>query len=867
MSNQTVSSNLNLDAASISGLLDGEDITVNSNAVLTINSDNYWSQQAAVIGAISLNPGELKIDGTEVWWIPYDGGTGNVPSLGTVGTPDVTRSGSNVGEFLGVFTALGVSPSAAGGAMPATGFIKLRTKSVTFSDNDVLTFTGGATATVNSTTGGQRGWLNIAVEETQQASASTQTSKITVTGDWFYLANTAGSNNETIQYYVADICPAIQVETSAGSGVYEWWLNAGNTRWGQNNRCATDARGKFFNCSTAGVITFARTAGAITFGQIPPAGAKVRVPNIHISNRTVASWATNVVPNTNPASRWELSDTVTSTTNIDKLTGNWYINTTSSASFTLTNSAYFDALQLTYCASAVTIDVAVGMSDIYTSTTIFGLLCSNLPFGGTVSAVISNYQSSLSNRATTFTDCNNLTFNNCKFTTFSSSTAATLTRQNASNRVAYFTRCVNSTFNNTTLIGGPMAFDSCVGITVNNTTYADLLENTTTSTTNGVYAIQLLNGSNNILIDGFSIFQSLTNVHPYLGILTIGTGSYSNEIRNVGTATTPFNGGSANAMGTIINLDGADRGSVARRCYADNLRTSAFLTAANSSSNAQFIDVWGDAADALISVRGVNPICRGIRNSNLDPVVGSYGVHFVNYWTSTTAGILEVLMNPPSAASIGNELQQVTGTPLYNNTAGTVSITMASSDVIIWEMQYFLRGATAFTNSGPTFSGTATTTKEYQIDTGSGWNGSWKTLNSTNLSGETINSSTGFKLKIRYTCTGAGTVTGLLIALTTTSTDYKTQYDLPGYNVTITGLVSGTEVRAYVGTDPATSTALDGIESSGTSFTFSQSQAGNDGYINIHKAGYKSIYLPITYTAAAVSIPVQQEIDRWYRND
>ncbi len=84
-------------------------------------------------------------------------------------------------------------------------------------------------------------------------------------------------------------------------------------------------------------------------------------------------------------------------------------------------------------------------------------------------------------------------------------------------------------------------------------------------------------------------------------------------------------------------------------------------------------------------------------------------------------------------------------------------------------------------------------------------------------------------------------------------------------NVTLTGLVAGSEVRAYLGTDPATATAIDGIESSTTSFTFSQSSAGSNGYIVIFNTGYLPIRLAITYSGSDVSIPIQQTVDRNYQ--
>jgi hypothetical protein len=85
-------------------------------------------------------------------------------------------------------------------------------------------------------------------------------------------------------------------------------------------------------------------------------------------------------------------------------------------------------------------------------------------------------------------------------------------------------------------------------------------------------------------------------------------------------------------------------------------------------------------------------------------------------------------------------------------------------------------------------------------------------------------------------------------------------------NVTLTGLLAGTEVRAYVGTDPATSTLIGGVESSTTSFTFSQSVAGQTGYLQIFHVDRQPIYQPITYSGLDTTIPIQQTIDRQYAN-
>jgi hypothetical protein len=81
-------------------------------------------------------------------------------------------------------------------------------------------------------------------------------------------------------------------------------------------------------------------------------------------------------------------------------------------------------------------------------------------------------------------------------------------------------------------------------------------------------------------------------------------------------------------------------------------------------------------------------------------------------------------------------------------------------------------------------------------------------------------------------------------------------------NVTLTGLQPGSEVRAYLGINPETSTELAGVETSGTSFTFSQSVGGQSGYITIIIFGYNPIYLPVIYSTQDVDIPIQQTVDR-----
>ena len=65
MANITVSTSSNFDDAANLALGNGENITIQSDAVLTVNSDNRWGQNAAVPNVITITQGELYIDATE----------------------------------------------------------------------------------------------------------------------------------------------------------------------------------------------------------------------------------------------------------------------------------------------------------------------------------------------------------------------------------------------------------------------------------------------------------------------------------------------------------------------------------------------------------------------------------------------------------------------------------------------------------------------------------------------------------------------------------------------------------------------------------------------------------------------------------
>jgi hypothetical protein len=276
MAAQTVTTTVNYDSAAIAPLLDGETITINGGS-LTIDADTRHNQQAAVFANITVSStlgGVVAIDGTQIWEVPFSASTGNVPTQAALGSNGVTGGTSGAtGELTRVWATGSFNPSAAGGAMPATGFIKLRTKTGNFTSGETITLANGATVTASSA--GKRSWIHV-VGQSGSTLLTPRMANVTTRGDWHELGTTDGTDNQTIQMPVRDEFPAVQIETAVGSGVYEWWANAADA-W----------NGWYPNTDAAAVTNATFTRNAIAGPANYPAAERVRetaVAGVHSFN-------------------------------------------------------------------------------------------------------------------------------------------------------------------------------------------------------------------------------------------------------------------------------------------------------------------------------------------------------------------------------------------------------------------------------------------------------------------------------------------------------------------------------------------------------------------------------------------------------
>lgn len=863
MANITVSTTSNFDDSGNLSLGNGETITISSGAVLTVNSDVRWGQNAAVVGVINVNDGELKIDGTNVWWVPFSSSTGNVPSLGTPGTADVTRSGTNVGEFLGIFTALGVAPTASGSAMPSSGFIKLRSKSATFANSDVLTFSGGATATLSGA--GQRGWLHfVGVEGTSSTTGICNVprlGKLTVTGDWFELGTCSGSSGQTFQYYVADYCPAIQIETGSGTGVYEWWGHCPSADFSATV-LGTDDRAKFYSSSSAGVITI----GGSTYGKLPPSGAKVRVPNIHLSSSTSTDWTANTFNSTTLANRYGFSSTggdinlqylalcgsvVAANANLASYkfcTGadGAFNDNLSGASHAGTSEVYIEG-----CATSRIIAANVPMISInYVGKVTIKDCAAFRTGGGSSNSFLFGAQ-----------NCAQVAMSGCSG--FSKATVSQV-GFSYSNNIS-----VSSCNFALSSAGNGVSFTGCSGVKIATLKISSKFISGDTTPADFFSFINC----NDVAVDDISFYAG-TDV-PSLNFVSCTSQCSNVRIRNIGTRASPIDLGSAGRR--IISFTNSSR-CFASRIYSANGSQGIDNPILVSNCDEMFISDIGNPtnyADNCVIASNCNTqfikrsASGGSKAYSSSPADGNtpyapgtaFGTHFFEQEVSSTEVWLTINCGTEkSTSSFSTNAYTIdTGTPPFDGSNGIQLKTL--NDQITWTWTYWIRGLTAFANTAPILSGTNTgnMTFTYDLDKGTGFPGSYKTLNATNLSGETGILATGVKLRVRAKCSTANSsnlLRSISIVGTTSTTDITNNY-YP-YNeppVVVTGIVSGSIAAVFKNSDGK---KLD-VATGTTSITlYPEWFSDVTATLRVRKPGYDPITSEFTLSEAGLSYPVSQ---------
>lgn len=844
--------NTNID--SLASKAGGDIYNINGGQLVIDQDSRYGLNQSTVasIAAMTLSAtlgGEVLVDGTLVRLIPYNTGSGNVPALNTV----VTQGGVT-GKLIGVWSALTVAPTAVGAAMPATGFIKIKQKAGGNFGAGALTNIG-ATATGADTPG----WLEIIGDEGATCTVP-RLGTFRVTGAKYFLADTSGVANQQFQLPTSGSLlyfPGIFVEKTAGSNDYEFYPNAG-----AQNTIATDIRAKVCWITTAGLVRLGHN-GTANAGFVPASGLKVYVPNVFFVNVATATRATNALPNATLATRYDFTTTGGGVIDIDHASMGWYMSFAQAYSVEITNSSTLEQILLSEIASPLNIDTfGVGQTAAQSQTARVMSLCFA---GGTFNDCHWSRATLASSGfyTVTDTDCDGFTFTNESYTG--------LTIKGNANSGNYLgTRVNNSSFaGSLKLTNGRVVMTTCTNFNVPAlVSYADVISGTTNTTAAQTsYIFEISSNCNDINFSGGVNFFGITNVQPYLGILNIAAaGCTKIKLRNIGTRSAPLNLGSTNNSAYLIVLaTGAAANDVkVQRCYVSNTRTGLW-TGDNSSTKIKFENVAGDYADAPVTPM-LNASIKGVGATHaVTAQTACYGTHWFDIFTSATVGRLGILMNEATAlttsqVTLGSGAKFTSAGGLYMPTIGMTAEFL---------MPYYAKGHTSFQNAvGVMGGGTiGNYTLEYQIDKndGAGFNGTWKTLNGANLSGETgISPSLGTKLKIRITTTttNATAITSLYVLTNSTAVAQDNQYPLDTFNLTLSGLVTGSDIVVY---SAGTETVLGSVDSNGgVSWAF-EYETPQSVDVGVFLAGHIPLYVRgLALGSADATLPIAQVVDRAY---
>lgn len=842
----------------------GEAVTITSGAVLTINTDTRYHKNApasgrGTLGAITMTSatgGEMLIDGTDVRWLPYTGGSGNAPAYDTNIVGNISGA---TGKLLGVYTTLNSAPIAVGAAINGTGFIKLKSASRAYNASEALT---GITATTNGVD--VAGWIEIIMDDGADFTIA-RAQKLTVRSEWFYLDKTTGAA-QIIQLPTCGggantMYPGVWIETAEDSDKYEFWpaqrySGAAASGW-YNTAKGTDARSKYVEMLDGGAIRIgANTSGA--YGYLPPANCKVRIPNVLMMSCATASRAANSLPHATVTSRPEFKLESAGNVDIQGCLSTWYFNLAQAYSVILKNTAIVDNGTISECATAIELEefhtgnyLNTDVNNFALTSNLAGGTVKNCKFGRCGTMAASDYGCYI-------TYCKDLVLTDCHFHN-------RIFRTNAGAYPLAIAYCANIQVIRPVIIGGSCYVSASKDIYIEDPVYADSFHTTSSSSTPPVGVIQFAAGTFDCELKGGSFFPGIANVHPDTAFLYT-TNTTNARWHTCGTPAVPIDGGSSNAMLLACNDAGNCIGVEIKRVYFKNLGTR-FITSANSTKGLVIENCSGNygthtTCDAL------DGIFKGLAVSAADTAFTSvYGTIFYNLFTSATVGRVGLMFNEDTATYA--PFVDKTGLTGASGFSATGALYMYNlNDVIEYEFPYFILGYTAFAASDVQKAGgnTGNLTVKYKIDTGSGWSASWKDATSAKLSAESINATTGFKLKFQITCNTGGTnyLNSLYVAMVTDAASQLTNYPLDTYTLTLTGLQAGTKVALVTTT---TETLVDLLEeSSGSvSYTYPDSDVTDVLDIAILAPGY--LYQKITgytLTAANASIPIVQNVDYGY---
>lgn len=599
-------------------------------------------------------------------------------------------------------------------------------------------------------------------------------------------------------------------------------------------------------------------------GYVPVAGCKIKIPNIIGRQCVTTTRSVNAAPHATIASRPEFATTSAGYIDVENMMDDWYHNCQQPYYFKFKNSATFDQINLTECATSFVLDnFGIGMHAALDSVALIMTSCFAGGYLGYGKAMRGNAPST-ADHAVTASYCNNLTFDGfeCAIVQYPRSTGKPI----------QFSLCNDTVINDLSVYNGHISVVTCNRFTINKADICDRITGYTNNTT--AYFGVDLTSSNDVLISNISFGRGFTipNQHPSSGMVQYN-GCNRVKIRNMGTKDAPMPRGTwaPNVYGfaRFTSSAGNNYDIKIQELYAEGVFTEICSTV-NSDKNVLMENIH--LKDPLISsTRAV--LSRAIANLNCtvknfpgaQSLTGSasvYGTHWTNWFNQGGFGELAICCNEPTPETLG-QVTVVSGTAKWNSVGGVILPTIGNQ--VIWETPDWIRG-TSFRNVTPVMSGgtIANYTLTYAIDTGSGY-GAFKSLTGANLAAEAIPAG-GFKMKLSILTATTNTLAITFLRLFTLNdpvVNAANPYPLDTNTVSFTGLPTGCDAVVLTAGSTTILDQKDAMAGTSYSYTYSGAQTIDIGFI---KPGYVPFYIRnLALTTSDSSIPVSLVVDRNYQ--
>lgn len=807
----------------------GDTYNVNGG-VLTIDCDSRYALNATTttgpLGQITISAtlgGSVIVDGTKVRLIPYNSGSGNVPAAGTT----VTQGGVT-SELLGVWSAINTTPTAAGSAMPSSGFIKVRNVAGG-------AYASGALTGIGATSRGADvvGWIEVVGVEAKTLTVP-RLGTVSIQGAWMYAMDsngaevlTSGSAAQTIQWpapVTNTKYAGVYIEDAPSAGTYSRWASVSDM---VVSTVATDERARQVWFSAQGLMTIG-SDGTNTVGLLPPSGCRIRVGNVVLSNTnaTVGLAANSAAAYAGGAARFGTTASTFGVFFADKCNWSWGSAASTWYSYNFTNSTIVGPHQVFCPLTPPVFTQNIVSSRDSADTGLVNLVTYQSFNGGAVNdntfcffqGSTGTFPLSLSQAGGTF-----------------SRNRMVVPKVLAFSSQALNANLVSVTGDGNEFIANIRGNLSTQSVTLTNSKFCAWVLGTAQTTPASYWSSASGDVGKDTLIDGLSWLISTPNTcHPRNAadgsLLKVALNSVNFRMRNIGTPTAPLDCGTVNSMGSggsmfqcVFNTQTLS--SSVQRCYFANGTNNA-LVAQNLAIGQFDLDclALSSSQTGAIQLFAPNSLFRAVTTTvHPTPAAGAVGVHWGDLFTSNTVGSIDIMMTD-AAVSTADQMQITAGTPRYTGAPGLLMQTVG--DQIVWALRYRAQGHSAI--AAPTMVGgtIGNYTVEFQADTGSGFSGTWLTANGTNLGALSITPTVGLGLKVRVTCTtaNASTITGIRFATTTTlALQQAVQYAIDPVTLSVSNIVAGSRIKV---TRTDTSVVLDNAAVAGTTYSLTGDYTG-----------------------------------------